>query len=55
MTTQITPRDWEHLSAYLDGELKDKEKILLEDRIRKDENLRFSLDSIQQVRAALRS
>ena len=55
MTTQITPRDWEFLSAYLDGELKDKEKKLLEDRVRLDENLRLSLESLQHTRAALRS
>ncbi len=55
MTTPITPRDWEFLSAYLDGELKDKEKKLLEDRVREDENLRLSLESLQQVRAVLRS
>jgi len=55
MTTPITPRDWEFFSAYLDGELKDKEKKQLEDRVRKDENLRLSLESLQQVRAVIRS
>jgi len=55
MTTPITPRDWEFLSAYLDGELKDKEKKQLEDRILKDENLRLSFESLQQVRAVIRS
>ena len=55
MTTPITPRDWEFLSAYLDGELKDKPKKLLEDRVREDENLRLSLESLQQVRAAIKN
>ncbi len=55
MTTPITPRDWEFLSAYLDGELKDKEKKLLEDRVREDDKLRLSLESLQHVRAVLRS
>jgi anti-sigma factor RsiW len=33
MTNQINPRDWEALSAYLDGQLAPKERQRLEARL----------------------
>lgn len=54
MMTRITPRDWETLSAYLDGELNQKETRSFEARVQGDENLRASLDSLKLTRTLLR-
>nr|MBC8333233.1 anti-sigma factor [Anaerolineae bacterium] len=36
MTDQISRRDWEHLSAYLDGQLAEKERALLAARLKQN-------------------
>jgi len=55
MTTTIPPRDWETLSAYLDGQLNPKQLERLEGRLRDDVGLRSALDEIRRTSAILRS
>lgn len=55
MTTKISPRDWEAISAYLDGQLSSKERVRLEDRLRSSTELRTALQEIRRTRAMLRS
>lgn len=55
MTTQITNRDWEALSAYLDGELSPREEARLEVRLQSDEGLRSALEDLRLTQAMLRS
>jgi len=55
MKTQLSPQDWQQLSAYLDGQLSTTEKERLETRLRNQTNLRSGLEEISQTRAVLRS
>jgi hypothetical protein len=55
MKTQLSPQDWQQLSAYLDGQLSTTEKERLETRLRNQTNLRTGLEEISQTRAVLRS
>ena len=55
MKTQLSPQDWQQLSAYLDGQLSTTEKERLETRLRTQTNLRTGLEEISQTRAVLRS
>ncbi len=55
MTKKITTREWEALSAYLDGQLAQKERARLENGLREDQNLRMALDELRQTRTVLRS
>ena len=55
MTTQITPRDWETLSAYLDDQLSGQERKELESRLVKDPGLNRGLDELRRTRMILRS
>jgi len=55
MTTQITPRDWETLSAYLDDQLGVQERKDLESRLVRDPALNRGLDELRSTRMILRS
>jgi anti-sigma factor RsiW len=55
MNPQLSPRDWEYLSAYLDRQLKPKEIVSLEARLSADPVLSAALGEIQRTRDALRS
>jgi len=55
MNPQLSPRDWEYLSAYLDQQLKPKEIASLEARLSADPVLSAALGEIQRTRDALRS
>jgi len=55
MRTNISMRDWEALSAYLDGQLTTKESTHLEARVKKEPELRHLLEVLSQTRAALHS
>jgi hypothetical protein len=55
MTPQISPQEWEALSAYLDGELNTKERNRLETRLEKDKGLSKALEGLRQTRTVLRS
>ena len=55
MNSQLSSRDWEYLSAYLDRQLKPKEIASLEARLSSDPVLSAALGEIQRTRDALRS
>ena len=55
MTTKISPRDWEALSAYLDGQLKPKERARLEIRLKESEALQSAFGELMRTRELLRS
>jgi hypothetical protein len=55
MKTQLSPQDWQQLSAYLDGQLSTTEKERLETRLRSQTSLRSGLEEISQTRTLLRS
>jgi hypothetical protein len=48
-------RDWEALSAYLDNQLKTKDRVRLESRLNESPELRSALDELRRTRAVLRS
>lgn len=55
MTEQITQRELEALSAYLDGQLSSKECTNLERLLEERADLQTALDGLSQTRAILRS
>ena len=55
MTQQLSPRDWEYLSTYLDRQLKPKEIASLEARLSADPDFSAALGEMQRTRDALRS
>lgn len=52
---KISLRDWETLSAYLDGELTERQRQDLEARLTREVNLQAALDELRDTRTALRS
>jgi len=55
MMREMTNREWEALSAYLDNELAPKERTRLEARLKEDQDLRMGLGELRRTRAVLRS
>jgi hypothetical protein len=55
MKDQLTTRDYELLSAYLDDQLSDSEGALLESRLKTDTALRSELHEISKTRLLLQS
>ena len=55
MTTRITIRDWEALSAYLDNQIKPKDRVRLESRLEQSPELRSAFEELRRTRAVLRS
>jgi anti-sigma factor RsiW len=55
MNSQLSSRDWEYLSAYLDRQLKPKEITSLEARLSVDPVLSAALGELQRTRDALRN
>jgi hypothetical protein len=55
MKDQITTRDYELISAYLDSQLSDRERALLESRLKTDAVLRKELHEIGKTRLLLQS
>lgn len=55
MIPQLSPHDWELLSAYLDRQLKPKEIVSLEARLSADPDLSAALGELQRTRDALRN
>ena len=51
----ISNKDWERLSAYLDGEVNQKEKKQIEDRIQADPGFQAALEELQTARQVLRA
>lgn len=55
MTTRISNRDLEALSAYLDGEIPTDQKRTLEARLKSEEQLNQAFNELRQTRMILRS
>lgn len=55
MMTKLSPREWEAISAYLDGQLAPKERTRLEERMKANPSLRQALDEMRRTRMLLRS
>lgn len=55
MTKNISSRDWESLSAYLDGYISQKERQQLEERLQRSVELRNGLEELRRTRRVLRS
>ena len=55
MTKNISNRDWETVSAYLDGQLSGRKLIRFETRLSQDSELRIALDELHQTRQVLRN
>jgi hypothetical protein len=55
MTKELSRRDWERLSAYLDGQLSPREHARLVARLEEDADLRTALENLRTTREALRS
>lgn len=55
MKKRLRDRDWQDLSAYLDGELSSRERARLEERLASREDLRTALEELRRVRVILRS
>ncbi len=53
-TTDLSPRDWEALSAYLDDALPPRERARLEARLAQEASLAQALAELQALRTALR-
>ncbi len=54
MTEQISTRDWERLSAYLDHDLEAGRRATLEERLRTEPALQRALERLQRTRDLLR-
>jgi hypothetical protein len=55
MKNQITTRDYELISAYLDNQLSEKERVLLETRLKADPELRKEMHEISKTRLLIHS
>lgn len=55
MMNQISSRDWEALSAYLDGQLTQKDRLRLEQKLQTSSDLRLALEELSRTRTILRS
>ena len=55
MNKKLSPRDWEILSAYIDGQLSNGKRVQLEARLQINPDLRAALDDLTRTRAMLRS
>lgn len=55
MTKNISSRDWEALSAYIDGYLSQRERQQLEERLQRSMELKHGLDELRRTRQVLRS
>jgi hypothetical protein len=54
MTTRTTPRDWELISSYIDGELKAKDRAHCEARLKNEPELRQILEEMRFTRTMVR-
>lgn len=52
---QLSPKDWQQLSEYLDGQLSSRDQNRLEQRLRERADLREGLEELRQTRVLLRS
>jgi len=55
MKPQLTPKDWQLLSEYLDGQLAQRDQAKLEQRLKKQPELQNALTEMRQMRQVLRA
>lgn len=55
MKNQMSPRDWQLLSAYMDGQLSERERVQVEQRLNASPELQENLQVMRRNRAKLRS
>jgi hypothetical protein len=55
MKNNLSSRDWELLSSYIDGQLSNGKRVQLEARLQVNPDLRAALDELTRTRAMLRS
>jgi len=55
MNAQITPKEWQKLSEYLDGQLSPRDRSNLEQRLQTRPELREGLEELRRLRAVLRT
>jgi hypothetical protein len=55
MTIQISPSEWEALSAFLDNQLADRDRTRLEARLKSEPELHRALEELRRTRLILRS
>jgi hypothetical protein len=55
MKNNLSSRDWELLSSYIDGQLSNGKRAQLEARLQVNPDLRAALDDLTRTRAMLRS
>ena len=55
MTTRITPKEWESLSAYLDGQLSANDRIRLERLLTERPEMRVALTDLRRTRDFMRN
>ncbi len=55
MKPQLTPKDWQLLSEYLDGQLSERDQAKLEQRLKKQAELHTALEDMRQMRSVLRA
>jgi hypothetical protein len=55
MNAQITPKDWQILSEYLDGQLSPRDRSKLEQRMQSRPELRDGLEELRRLRSLLRT
>ncbi len=55
MNVNVTPDDWEMLSAYLDDQLPSTEKLIIEQRLNQRSDLRTAYQELRQLKFAFKS
>ena len=55
MTRMLSNRDWEALSAYLDGELSTRDRARLEAKLELSSEMRAAMEDLRRTRMMLRS
>lgn len=55
MKDKLSKRDWETISAYLDGQLSERKQARLASRLEQDQQLRVALDELRNTRQVLRN
>lgn len=52
---QLSPKEWQLLSAYLDGVVSPRERIQIEKKLDSEDSFRQALQSLRQTRTVIRS
>jgi len=53
MKYRISPKDWEAISAYLDGQLSQHELLRLENRLQTDKDLNAACNELRNIKKLL--